>query len=447
MGISIFINMELNEALKTVNQVMRSKHGRALSDAETVLFKGSWQGLTYDEMVENEPYEASYFKGDLGHKFWKELSDTLGEKVSKTNFKEAIARFQTTQKAELTQAISIEELSEVTTNYYVKHPILEKTAKTEILKPGCLLRIKGSPKMGKTTFLSRLINYGKEQGLRGISLSMRLGEKEDFSSLDKFLQFFCVSVAQMLGLQDKFKQYQWKEHPGNSKLKATGFFEQYVLSSNEPPLILGLDELDKLFELEYVEVAEGFLSMLRSWHETAKINSTWEKLRLALAYVEDYSQLDINQSPFNTGIHLELKQLNDVQIDKLAKQYKLKLEPNDIDTLKALIGSHPYLINLTFQHLSSKIENLDEILKKSSTKSGIYSNFLIQQFFILRRNKNKQLYKKFQEIIETSQETKLSFDEITKLEDLGFITRKNEKIELRCQLYRIYFKENLKGIQ
>ncbi|MDJ0729951.1 MAG: AAA-like domain-containing protein [Crocosphaera sp.] len=439
--------MKLGEALEAVNQIMLSKHGKQLSDAETVLFKGSWQGLTYDDMVKGTQYEASYFKGDLGHKFWKELSDALGEKVSKRNFKEAIARFQAESEANSHQTILVPTNERVNINYYVENPSLEKTAKQEILKPGCLLRIKGSPKMGKTTLLSRLINYGKKQGLRGISLSMSLGEKEDFSSLDKFLQFFCVSVAQMLGLQDKFKQYQWKEHPGNSKLKATGFFEQYVLSDNEPPLILGLDELDKLFEPEYVEVAEGFLSMLRSWHETAKINPTWQKLRLALAYIGDYTGLDINQSPFNTGIHLELKQFNDAQIEELAKQYKLKLEPNDIDKLKALIGSHPYLINLTCQHLSTKAENLDEIIKKASTKSGIYSEFLRQQFSVLRRDENKELYKKFQEIIEKPEEATLNFDEITKLEDLGFIRRKNEKIEPRCNLYRLYFEENLKGIQ
>ncbi len=431
--------MELKEALQAVNQIMLLKHGRGLSDAETVLFKGSWQGLIYDDMVKDTPYEASYFKGDLGHKFWKDLSDALGEKVSKRNFKGAIARFQATQ--------IVTKQPDVKSNYYVEHPILEKRAKEEMLKPGSLLRIKGSPKMGKTTFLSRLINYGKEQGLRGISLSMRLGEKEDFSSLDKFLQFFCISVAQKLGLQDKFKQYKWEKHPGNSKLKATGFFEQYVLSANETPLILGLDELDKLFEPEYIEVAEGFLSMLRTWHEIAKITPTWGNLKLILAYVRDYTDLDINQSPFNTGIHLELKELNDGQISELAKEYQLKLEPKDIDTLKALIGSHPYLIELTFQYLSNQPESLDNIIDKAPTESGIYSDFLRQQFSILIRDENKKLYNKFQQIIETSEETKLSFDEIIKLEDLGFIKRKNGKIEPRCKLYSSYFEKNLKGIQ
>ena len=190
------------------------------------------------------------------------------------------------------------------------------------------------------------------------------------------MQFFCVSVAQMLGLQNQFKEYKWNEHPGNSKLKATGFFEKYVLSANEPPLILGLDELDKLFETEYIQVAEGFFSMLRSWHETAIINPTWGNLRLILAYVEDYQQLDINQSPFNTGTLLELKEFNDAQINELAKQYKLKLKPNDITNIKALIGRHPYLIKVTFQQLSIEAESLEDIIKKAPTELGIYSEFL-----------------------------------------------------------------------
>ncbi|MGK7882539.1 MAG: AAA-like domain-containing protein [Crocosphaera sp.] len=423
---------------------MLSKNGRGLSDAETVLFKGSWQGLTYDDMVKDTPYTANYFKGDLGHKFWEDLSNALGEKVSKRSFKGAIARFQSKIEAESPQTNLVPKKQRLSINHYVEHPILEKIAKQEILKPGSLLRIQGSLKMGKTTFLSRLINYGKDEGLRGINLSMSLAEKKDFSSLDKFLHFFCISVSQMLGLEEKFKQYEWEEHPGNSKLKATSFFEKYVLSESEPALILGVDELDKLFDPEYAEVAGGFLSMLRSWHETANINPTWEKLRLVLTHVWDYTNLDINQSPFNIGIHLELKEFDDAQINELAKQYKLRLEPDDINKIKDLIGGHPYLLKLTFQKLSTKTETLHEILKKDPTELGIYSDFLRQQFSILRRGNNSELYEAFQNILNTPESKKLKFYQINKLEDLGFIKHKNGKIEPLYQLYRLYFEKNLK---
>ncbi|MDJ0579421.1 MAG: AAA-like domain-containing protein [Crocosphaera sp.] len=426
---------------------MLSKNGRGLSDAETVLFKGSWQGLTYDDMVKDTSYTANYFKGDLGHKFWEDLSNALGEKVSKRSFKGAIIRFQATLKPDSPQTTFVPKKQRLSINHYVEHPILETIAKKEILKPGSLLRIKGSPKMGKTTFLSRLINYGQNKGLRGINISMSLAEKDDFSSLDNFLQFFCISVAQMLGLEEKFKEYKWEKHPGNSKLKATSFFEKYVLSDDEAPLILGLDELDKLFEPEYAEVAGGFLTMLRSWHETANINPTWGKLRLVLAHVGDYTDLDINQSPFNIGIHLKLKEFNDLQINKLAQQYQLKLEADDINKLKALTGGHPYLFELTFQKISTNAESLNNILDKASTEWEIYSQFLRQQFSILRRENNQDLYEAFQENLNKPESKELSFDEINKLEDLGFIKRKNGKIEPRCQLYRLYFEKNLKERQ
>ena len=439
--------MELDEALQAINQAMLSKHGRGLSDAETVLFKGSWKGLTYDDMVAETQYEASYFKGDLGHKFWKDLSNALGEKVSKRSFKEAIARFQVELKDKSSQTTFVPKQSEVSIYHYVEHPILEKIAKQEILKPGSLLRIQGASKMGKTTFLSRLIKYGKDNELRGIYLSMSSAETKDFKSLDKFLQFFCLTVAHKLELEDKFEEYQWEERLGNSKLKATSFFERYLLSDDAPPLILGLDELDKLFDPNYAEVAGDFLSMFRTWHENAKINPTWEKFRLALAYVRDYTDLDINKSPFNIGIHLKLKEFDHVQINELLKQYKLKLDTDDIDKIKALICGHPYLIQLTFQHLSNRAENLDDILKKATTESGIYSDFLRQQFSILRQENNQDLYKKFEKIIKTPGEAKLSFEEINKLDALGFIKRNNGKIQPRCQLYRLYFERNLKEQQ
>ncbi len=51
----ILITMELKEALSTVYPIMLSKPGRSLNDAETVLFKGSWQDLIYDDMVKDTP--------------------------------------------------------------------------------------------------------------------------------------------------------------------------------------------------------------------------------------------------------------------------------------------------------------------------------------------------------------------------------------------------------
>ncbi len=84
--------MDYQEALTIVNQAISSKIGRLLRDVEIMVFRGSWLGLTYDQMAKDSPYESNYLKGDVGHKLWKMLSCALGEEVSKRNFKAAVER-------------------------------------------------------------------------------------------------------------------------------------------------------------------------------------------------------------------------------------------------------------------------------------------------------------------------------------------------------------------
>lgn len=84
--------MNFQQALKIVNKAIYEKEGRGLTDPEVVVLKGSWENLTYEEMAEGLNYSANYLKGDMGHKFWKLLSEALGERVGKKNFKAALER-------------------------------------------------------------------------------------------------------------------------------------------------------------------------------------------------------------------------------------------------------------------------------------------------------------------------------------------------------------------
>ncbi|EKU98531.1 WD40 repeat-containing protein [Leptolyngbya sp. PCC 7375] len=82
--------MEFEHALALVNDAMSATFSRLLSDAELALFKGAWYGQTYEVIAEESGYASSYFTRIVGPKFWKNLSQALGEKVSKTSFRAAI---------------------------------------------------------------------------------------------------------------------------------------------------------------------------------------------------------------------------------------------------------------------------------------------------------------------------------------------------------------------
>lgn len=87
--------MELEIALKLVEQLVQEKTGKPLIDAEKAVFQGAWEGLTYDQIAEKSSnYEANYLKGDVGPNFWKLLSEVFGEQVSKRNVRAVLEKWE-----------------------------------------------------------------------------------------------------------------------------------------------------------------------------------------------------------------------------------------------------------------------------------------------------------------------------------------------------------------
>jgi WD40 repeat protein len=86
--------MTFEQALEIVNTAVFAAMGRHLTDVEVVIFRGSWDGQTYERIAEVSGYSVNYLKQDMGPKFWRLLTKSLGESVSKTNFRTALARQQ-----------------------------------------------------------------------------------------------------------------------------------------------------------------------------------------------------------------------------------------------------------------------------------------------------------------------------------------------------------------
>jgi WD40 repeat protein len=84
--------MTLEQALAIINQVVYAQIGRYLSDIEQVIFTGAWQSQTYEQIAQIHGYSVKYLKDDSGRKFWKLLTEVLGEPVGKKNFRCVVER-------------------------------------------------------------------------------------------------------------------------------------------------------------------------------------------------------------------------------------------------------------------------------------------------------------------------------------------------------------------
>ncbi|PMB22042.1 AAA-like domain-containing protein [Fischerella thermalis] len=454
--------MNWEEGLEILDGVVFNKINRHLKDVEIIILQGSWQGLSYDEIATNEGYAAKYLRQDVGFKLWKLLSEALGEEVSKTNFRAAIERYNlrninilptevhhdnySTIKNELALEYP-EGLVPLNSAFYIQRfstgdatrtPIEERCYET-ILQAGSLIRIKAPKQMGKTSLLERIIAHSNQRGYHTVRLNLLQADAKVFSNLDKFLRCFCAYVSHKLKLPNSFNE-SWDEYRG-SIINCTTYFEDYILNPINNNLVLALDEVDRVFQ--YPEISQGFFAMLRSWHEEAKTVEIWEKLRLAVVHsTENYGSLDINQSPFNVGLVVELIEFASEQIEDLAQRHKLDYNPTQVQQLMSMFGGHPYLIRLALYHLAVGDIRLENLLQTAPTNAGIYEEHLRRFLHIFQVNPS--LAEAFMQVVTATEPVDIETIQAYQLYSMGLVKRVGDKLVPRCQLYQQYFREHLK---
>jgi hypothetical protein len=324
--------------------------------------------------------------------------------------------------------------------FYVDRPPIESRSCQTITQAGALIRIKAPRQMGKTSLLDRIVDRAVKEGYRTVRLNLLQAEGAVFTSLDKFLRWFCACVSHKLQLPSQLGDY-WDEDRG-SIVNCTTYFEAHLLEQIDSPLVLALDEVDRVFQS--AEIAQGFFPMLRSWHEEAKTIDIWEQLRLVVVHsTEDYGPLDINQSPFNVGLPVELTEFTPEQVKDLAVRHKLDWKETQVQQLMAMVGGHPYLVRLALYNLAYQDLTLEQLLQDAPTDAGIYEEHLRRHWGTLKEN--FQLAAALQQVVTAAESVRLETMQAYKLYSMGLIKRIGDRVTPRCQLYQQYFRERLRN--
>jgi len=327
---------------------------------------------------------------------------------------------------------------DVASVYYVERPPIESRCYETIVQPGSLIRIKAPKQMGKTTLMARILHQAGEQGYRTVPLSFQLADGKVFRDLDKFLRWFCASVGRRLRLPNQLNDY-WDEIFG-SKDNCTAYFEEYLLENIATPLVLGLDEVDVIFQ--YPEIAADFFALLRAWHEQAKSRDIWQKLRLVVVHsTEVYVPMEINQSPFNVGLPVELHPFTEQQVYDLARLHGLVGRAEDFAPLMAMVGGHPYLVRLALYHLARQDIVLEELLQTAPTEAGLYSDHLRRHLWNLQQN--PELAAGMWQVVSATEPVRLESEVAFKLHSMGLVHLQGNEVTPRCDLYQQYFCDRL----
>jgi hypothetical protein len=447
-------------ALKVADEAVFAKTARHLKNIEVAVLRGAWLGQRYDEIADAVGYAPEYIKHDVGPKLWQILSSSFGEKVGKTNLMAVLA--QQVNQTQRKFAPSIPVLSHNTIGtlpppvglipldsaLYVERPHVESRCYEEITRPGSLIRIKAPSQMGKTSLMVRILQKAKQQEageICTVALSLQQAERNIFANLDKFLRWFCASITRKLQLPHRVEDY-WSETFG-SKSNCTAYFEDCILSEIKGSLVLALDRVDEVFL--HPEIADDFFSLLRSWYEEAAYgdsgNPLWQKLRLIIVHsTEVYIPLDINKSPFNVGLAIELQPFTLEQVRNLQERYGLTFSEGQLSQLMRLVAGHPYLIQQAFYYLARAELTLEQLLQTAATNAGIYANHLHRHLQSLQEH--PPLAIAYELVLKSSTAIELEQFLAFKLHSMGLVTLQGNQVLPSCELYRQYFSDRTQEV-
>lgn len=435
----------IEEALYLVDNAIKPER---LNSVQELILTQCWSGNTYQEIAAASGYDPDYVRV-VGSRLWQLLSESFGEKITKNNFR-SILRQQSgkiEEKDRIKGSMTALELPNtpvpLDSALYVQRPPIETCAYEEILKPGALIRIKAPKHMGKTSLVMRISAHAQSRGYRTIRLNLLQADDSVLSNLERLLRWFCANITLQLGIESLLDDY-WDADLG-FKVSCTTYLQGYILGQLDSPLVVTLDEVNRLFA--YPDIAQEFLPLLRFWHEEANNVPIWQKLRLIVTHsTEIYISLNINQSPFNVGLSLRLEEFNWSQIEELARRYALDqaqfgIQPGQIKSLAEIVGGHPYLLNLAFCHLVTKNNNLEQIIQEATTDTGIYRDYLRGHLVTL--GDYPELANALRKVINSEEAVTLNTIIAYELESMGLVKLKGNETILSRELYRVYFRDRL----
>jgi protein SERAC1 len=315
----------------------------------------------------------------------------------------------------------------------------EADLKTAVMEPRTFIRIIAPSKFGKTSLLLRIEAHAKAQNFRTVYINIKQEfDRELLEDRSMFMRAFCDIVGDRLNYN---AEIPWRDRQ-TPQMNCTRYIET-LLDLAAEPLVLMLDGVEVLYTADTIN--QEFFQMLRRWHDRGASKEVWGRIRHVMVYsCDNYGTIDLARSPFNIGRHYELGELgefNEASILDLSTKYQLNLSAERVAQLRALIGGHPYLVNLAFHHFATRNDlTIEHFLCNESEIDTIYQSYLGSLVNYLERNIELKLTLK--KVIDPNLE-------ILKLEDrfkhilysMGLIKYLNSELKIRCQLYQQYFQK------
>jgi DNA-binding winged helix-turn-helix (wHTH) protein len=223
---------------------------------------------------------------------------------------------------------------------YVERPA-DAAFQGAVARRDSIVLVKGARQMGKTSLLARGLQRAREMGVRVALTDLQDLSSSDFATADSLFTALGRELEEALELDTPLRGMWDPEDSANRNFQR--YMRREVLRGSVP-VVWGLDEVDRLFGHDF---SNDVFGLFRSWHNRRALDPSgpWQRLTLVMAYATEAHLFitDVNQSPFNVGTRLALRDFSVAEVEDLNRRYGSPLAADEVERYHALVGGQPYL--------------------------------------------------------------------------------------------------------
>jgi len=309
--------------------------------------------------------------------------------------------------------------------------------KREVVKSGTTTTIRASRQTGKSSLLVRGIHHARKSGAKTVKLDMQRIDSDRLASPDVFLRDLSEFIVRKLRLDVAKVEKLWRSSLGPQD-KLTCLMEDYVLPESDAPIVLALDEADRLLQTDFYK---DFFALIRSWHNSRAFDDQWNKLNIVMVIsTEPYLLIaDVTQSPFNVGLTLYLRDFNEAEVRDLNRRHGAPVKERDFPRFMELLNGHPYLTRKALYTLVTEQLMWADLVRVAATDQGPFGDHLRHHHWLLRDEPD--LRAALKQIIRHGRcKDDMVFFRLLRA---GLVKGRGEVCTYRCDLYRMYFEDKL----
>jgi DNA-binding SARP family transcriptional activator len=300
--------------------------------------------------------------------------------------------------------------------------------------------VHGARQVGKTSLLYRVLSEARASGVNVAIADFQVLSRSQLTNADSFCRALAYGFATQLGVKLDLPE-MWNEWIGpNSNLHAV---VESALRQVDGPVVWAMDEADRLFGSEF---ADDFFGLVRSWHNLRAMDATgpFSRLTLVVSYATEAHLFiqDVNQSPFNVGIRVAVRDFDEGETQELSLRYGADLSPKDILRIWKLTGGQPFLTRKVLDSIVHEGATIESLQTDVLLEDGPFGEHLRRLLFVTSRDEQTKA-----EVVRFLRHQPF-LDPKTPLRLLAggmLIRRRSEQLDFRVPAYREFLNRYLLG--